>query len=84
MAVYHGPSAELCCQRFDIDNFLPVNKVVYIQDVQFCSPEDSACYTSVSKETSDCDISCIGLYADVVFTEDKILNLKTDLGKNTE
>ena len=53
---------------------------IYFQDVRFCSPNASACYTESLKDTSDCDISCTGLYADVVVTEDKILNLKTDLG----
>ena len=45
--------------------------------VQFCSPTASTCYTAVLEETSDCDVSCTGLYADVVFTEDKILHVKT-------
>ena len=49
------------------------------QDVQFCLPNASTCYTAISQETFDCDISCTGLYADVVFSEDKILNLKTNL-----
>ena len=48
-----------------------------IQDVQFCSPIDYVCYTEVVEETFDCGVSCTGLYADVVFTEDKILNAKT-------
>ena len=45
-------------------------------DVQFCSPNASICYTEVLQETSDCDVSCTGLYADVVFTEDTILNTR--------
>ena len=51
---------------------------LYIQANQFCSPNASACYTSVSD--SDSEVACAGLYADVIFTEDKILNLETDLG----
>ena len=53
--------------------------IFYPQDVKFCSPNDSTCYRELSQDTSDCDVSCTGLYADVVFTEDKILNLKTEL-----
>ena len=59
-----------CCCKFYIS----------IQDVLFCLPNDFTCYSEVSQGTSDCDVSCTGLYSDVVFTEDKILNLETDLG----
>ena len=48
-----------------------------MKDVHFCSINASACYTEISQETSDCLIPCTGLYADVVFTEDKILDTKT-------
>ena len=68
-------------QQLNINTCFLVTNVPNIQDIQFCSLEDSACYTAVSQQTSDCDISCTGLYADVVFNEDKVLSLKTDLGK---
>ena len=61
-----------CCCKFYIS----------IQDVLFCLPNDFTCYSEVSQATSDCDVSCTGLYSDVVFTEDKILNLETDFGKS--
>ena len=53
----------------------------FLQDFQWCSPIASACYTTVAKDFLglDCGVSCTGLYTDVAFTEDKILNLKTDL-----
>ena len=49
---------------------------LYIQDYQFCSANASSCYTAVTQETSDCVTSCTGLYADVVFTEDTVLNTR--------
>ena len=39
----------------------------------FCSPDQSACYTAVSKNITGCTLSCTGLYADVQFAEDRIL-----------
>jgi hypothetical protein len=39
----------------------------------FCSPDQSACYTAVSRNITGCMVSCTGLYADVQFTEDRLL-----------
>ena len=39
----------------------------------FCSPDKSACYTAVSSNITGCMVSCTGLYADVQFTEDRLL-----------
>ena len=39
-------------------------------------PNASACHTELLEETSDCDVSCTGLFTDVVFTEDTILNTR--------
>ena len=58
-----------------------INKFPFIQNIEFCMSTDFACYTEVSKENVDCDVSCTGLYADVIFNEDRVLNLKTDLGE---
>ena len=44
------------------------------QDVQFCSPNVSACYKKVQDKPSNCGVSCTGLYADVEFTKDTILD----------
>ena len=54
-----------------------VNNVM--QDYHWCSPTASVCYTTVSQETliAGCDVSCTGLYADVTFTEDTVLNTET-------
>ena len=48
----------------------------------FCSPNASTCYTDVSDETSGCNVSCTGLYADVVFTEDTVLNTRAPFSVN--
>ena len=39
-----------------------------------CSPSAAACYTAVSKNITGCSVSCTGLYADVQFTEDKLMS----------
>ena len=40
------------------------------QAYEYCSPNSSACYsTVVSQLSSSCEVSCTGLYADVVFEE---------------
>ena len=39
----------------------------------FCSPDKSACYTAVSSNITGCMVSCTGLYADIDFTEDRLL-----------
>ena len=43
-------------------------------------PNASACYTEIKQDIFGkglkCQVSCIGLYADVVFTEDTVLNTK--------
>ena len=44
------------------------------QDPIFCSPKAFSCYSEISKtDTYGCGVSCTGLYADVHFTEDKLL-----------
>ena len=44
-----------------------------IQDIPYCPPTASPCYTSVSTtDTYGCKVSCTGLYADVRFTQDKL------------
>ena len=48
---------------------------------QLCAPSAVDCYTAVSLEATDCGVSCTGLYADIEFTEDKILNLDTGFGE---
>ena len=39
----------------------------------FCSPNASDCYTAVIREDHNCLVSCTGLFADVRFTEDRLL-----------
>ena len=36
----------------------------------YCSPNASSCYAAVSKDIHGCKISCTGLYADVMYTDD--------------
>ena len=45
-----------------------------IQEFTLCSPKKSACYTAVSRNITVCSASCTGLYADVQFTEDRIIS----------
>ena len=59
-----------------------LSNLPYIQDVNFCLPNATDCYTAASKGPFDCVVSCSGLYADVVFNEDRILNLRTELGRS--
>ena len=40
----------------------------------FCSPDQSDCYKAVSRNITGCMVSCTGLYADVMFTEDRLLH----------
>ena len=44
------------------------------QDFDFCTPIAFDCYTTIAKNITGCDVSCTGLYADVQFTEDKVLS----------
>ena len=48
----------------------------------FCSPDKSACYTAVSRNITDCMVSCTGLYADVQFSEDRLLGKDLTLTGN--
>ena len=50
-----------------------LSSALSLKDPIFCSPRDSPCYTAVSSNITGCRVSCTGLYADVQFTEDKIL-----------
>ena len=59
----------------------PVSFLLF-QDSDFCTFHDSDCYRAVSTEANDCMVSCTGLYVDVIFSEENILNQKTDLGKS--
>ena len=59
----------------------PVILITQAEVPQFCAPSAAACYTAVSRNFTDCGVSCIGLYADVQFTEDQILNMGTNLGR---
>ena len=43
------------------------------QGLPFCAPTSSDCYTAASSAPQGCRTSCTGLYADVEFTEDKVL-----------
>ena len=43
------------------------------QDPKYCSLNDSPCYIEATQMHTSCIASCSGLYADVVYTEDKIL-----------
>ena len=46
----------------------------HLQDISYCLPSSSPCYTAVSTtDTYNCSVSCTGLYADVEFTEDQVL-----------
>ena len=51
-----------------------LSSALSLEDPIFCSPRDSPCYTAVSSNITGCKVSCTGLYADVQFTEDKILS----------
>ena len=68
-----------------LQNLFPIGQLLLLQDSSFCSPKDFACYTTISTDnTFGCRVSCTGLYADVEFTEDRILadnvyNVLTDL-----
>ena len=53
----------------------------FFQDVSYCSPASSACAREVSSSLHGCSVSCTGLYADIEFAEDKILNIETHFGK---
>ena len=56
--------------------------ILFTQDAILCSPIDYDCVTSVSvSDTYGCMVSCTGLYADVEFMEDTVLNTVADLGK---
>ena len=79
-AVYPGPSTTGWILRY-CKTMMIKNTENLIQEIKFCLPNDSPCYNAVSQNNFDCVVPCTGLYADVVFTEDKILSLKTDLGK---
>ena len=57
------------------NNWLSLN----IQDVTFCPPSASGCYTAVLRNITGCTVSCTGLYADVQFTEDRILSPDTTM-----
>ena len=54
-----------------------LSSALSLKNPTFCSPDQSACYTAVSRNITGCRVSCTGLYADVVFTEDKIFRQTT-------
>ena len=51
------------------------------QDFQICSVRNLSCYTAVPRYFPNCGIPCKGLFADVEFTQDRMLDLETDLGE---
>ena len=57
-----------------------------IQDFDFCTPMAFDCYTTLARNMTGCDVSCTGLYADVQFTEDKVLSqsLREDIQESIE
>ena len=50
----------------------------YLQVKPFCSPLAHACFQEVASEKFPCNVSCIGLYADVQY-----LNYTTDCDQQT-
>ena len=50
-----------------------LSSALTLKDPTFCSPNASACYSAISKQTHGCRVSCTGLYADVWFIKDTIL-----------
>ena len=48
-----------------------------IQEEHFCTSAGLDCYQEVAKETTNCSVSCHGLYADVEFLSDEFSHIKT-------
>ena len=46
---------------------MPCFQTVQVSD--YCSPNASACHTSVSQSAHGCMVSCTGLYADVLHVD---------------
>ena len=51
-----------------------LSSALSLKKTTFCSPDQSDCYTAVSRNITGCMVSCTGLYADVQFSEDMLLN----------
>ena len=50
-----------------------LSSALQLKNPTFCAPNASACYAAVAFNYDGCRVSCTGLYADVQFTDDKIL-----------
>ena len=65
--------AQCGCVPWALSSALTLEDKNDMENPIFCSPRDSSCYKAISRNITDCKVSCTGLYADVHFTEDKLL-----------
>ena len=70
--MFPGPSA--LHYKIRLELYHDMCRLLNIQDITFCAPSAAGCYTAVSRNWTDCSVSCTGLYADVQFTEDRVLH----------
>ena len=71
-AVFLGPSVVQWTSRFVGS---PTHLLHFtLQNQTFCPPTSSGCYRTVALADHGCRVSCTGLYADVGFTPDNLLN----------